>query len=137
MLSAYKDAIQQHINESCQDLEELNLILQTRNWTRLERKGAERLIQTLVEACIGIAKHWLKQQGKVLPSDAYSVLETLTELQLIPTSETEQWQKVIGMRNAIVHDYLNLDERVIKAIITQKMYLQLQTFALATSNKLK
>ncbi len=137
MLSAYKDAIQQHINESCQDLEELNRILQTRNWSRLERKGAERLIQTLVEACIGIAKHWLKQQGKVLPSDAYSVFETLTELQLIPNSETEQWQKVIGMRNAIVHDYLNLDERVIKAIITQKMYLQLQTFALATSNKLK
>ena len=126
----------QHINESCQDLEELNLILQTRNWTRLERKGAERLIQTLVEACIGIAKHWLKQQGKVLPSDAYSVLETLTELQLIPTSETEQWQKVIGMRNAIAHDYLNLDERVIKAIITQKMYLQLQDFALTTSSRL-
>lgn len=136
MLSAYKDAIQQHINESCQDLEELNRILQTRNWSRLERKGAERLIQTLVEACIGIAKHWLKQQGKVLPSDAYSVLETLTELQLIPTSETEQWQKVIGMRNAIAHDYLNLDERVIKAIITQKMYLQLQDFALTTSSRL-
>jgi len=73
----------------------------------------------------------------VLPSDAYSVFETLTELQLIPTSETEQWQKVIGMRNAIVHDYLNLDERVIKAIITQKMYLQLQDFALATSNRLE
>ncbi len=137
MLSAYKDAIQQHINESCQDLEELNQILQTRNWSRLERKGAERLIQTLVEACIGIAKHWLKQQGKVLPSDAYSVFETLTELQLIPNSETEQWQKVIGMRNAIVHDYLNLDERVIKAIITQKMYLQLQDFALTTSNRLE
>ena len=136
MLSAYKDAIQQHINESCQDLEELNRILQTRNWSRLERKGAERLIQTLVEACIGIAKHWLKQQGKVLPSDAYTVFETLTELQLIPTSETEQWQKVIGMRNAIAHDYLNLDERVIKAIITQKMYLQLQDFALTTSSRL-
>jgi len=72
-----------------------------------------------------------------LPSDAYSVFETLTELQLIPNSETEQWQKVIGMPNAIVHDYLNLDERVIKAIITQKMYLQLQDFALTTSTRFK
>lgn len=137
MLNNYVDAIQEHVNESVEDLDSLYQILQNRSWTRVERKGAERLLQILVESCIGIAKHWLKSQGKVLPSDAYSVFEKLTELQLLPPAEIQEWQRVIGMRNAIVHDYLNLDEKVIRAVVVNKMYLRLQKFALTVSDKLK
>lgn len=136
MLNTYVEAIQQHVNEAVEDLESIYAILQERSWTRVERKGAERLIQTLVEACIGISKHWLKQQNKILPVDAYSVFEKLMDLQLIPADEAKEWQRIIGMRNAIVHDYLNLDEKVIKAIIVNKMYLKLQAFALTISTKL-
>lgn len=59
------------------------------------------------------------------------------DLQLIAADEAKEWQRIIGMRNAIVHDYLNLDEKVIRAVIVNKMYLQLQTFALNISDKLK
>jgi len=137
MLNTYKDAIQQHINESIEDLEDIYDILQQRSWTRIERKGAERLLQTLVEACIGLSKHWLKQQNKVLPVDAYSVFEKLMDLQLISSDDAEEWQRIIGMRNAIVHDYLNLDEKVIKAIVVGKMYLKLESFALKICDELK
>jgi len=137
MLNTYKDAIQQHINESIEDLDDIYAILQQRSWTRIERKGAERLLQTLVEACIGLSKHWLKQQNKVLPVDAYSVFEKLMDLQLISSDDAEEWQRIIGMRNAIVHDYLNLDEKVIKAIVVGKMYLKLQSFALKICDELK
>lgn len=137
MLNTYVDAIQQHVNESTEDLDTLYAILKERSWTRVERKGAERLLQTLVEACIGISKHWLKQQNKVLPADAYSVFEKLMELQLIPAEDAQEWQRIIGMRNAIVHDYLNLDEKIIKSIVVNKMYLKLQSFALNISAKLK
>ena len=137
MLNTYVEAIQQHVNESVEDLETIYNILQERSWTRVERKGAERLLQTLVEACIGLSKHWLKQQNKVLPVDAYSVFEKLMDLQLISADEAQEWQRIIGMRNAIVHDYLNLDEKVIKTIIMNKIYLKLQTFALNISDKLK
>lgn len=137
MLNTYTQAIEQHVNESVEDLDTLYDILQQRSWTRVERKGAERLLQTLVEACIGVSKHWLKQQNKVLPTDAYAVFEKLMELQLIPYEEAPEWQRTIGMRNAIVHDYLNLDEKVIKAIVANKMYLKLQAFALNISAKLK
>ena len=136
MLSIYVDAIQQHVNESVEDLDTLHEILKQRSWTRVERKGAERLLQTLVEACIGVSKHWLKQQNKVLPTDAYSVFKKLMELQLIPAEDAQEWQRIIGMRNAIVHDYLNLDEKIIKTIVVNKIYLKLQDFALNTSAKL-
>jgi uncharacterized protein YutE (UPF0331/DUF86 family) len=137
MLNIYVDAIQQHVNESVEDLDTIHEILKQRSWTRVERKGAERLLQTLVEACIGVSKHWLKQQNKVLPTDAYSVFNKLMELQLIPTEDAQEWQRIIGMRNAIVHDYLNLDEKIIKAIVVNKMYLKLKTFALDISSQLK
>lgn len=136
MLDTYKDAIQQHINESVEDLNDIYAILQQRSWTRIERKGAERLLQILVEACIGLSKHWLKQQNKVLPVDAYSVFEKLMDLQLISPDDGLEWQRIIGMRNAIVHDYLNLDEKVIRSIITNKTYLKLQSFALKVSDEL-
>lgn len=137
MVETYVDAIQQHVNECVEDLDSIHLLLKERTWTRVERKGAERLIQILVESCIGIAKHWLKQQNKVIPSDAYSVFEKLTELQLISPDDIKEWQRIIGLRNAIVHDYLNLDEKVIKAIVVNQMYLTLKKFALNTSEKLK
>jgi len=137
MLNTYVDAIQQHINETIEDLDTLHALLKQRTWTRIERKGAERLLQTLVEACIGVAKHWLKQQNKVLPADAYAVFEKLMELQLIPAEDAQEWQRIVGMRNAIVHDYLNLDEKIIRAIVVNKMYLKLQAFALNISTKLK
>jgi len=137
MLDSYIDAVQQHVKESVEDLDSINQILKARSWTRVERKGAERLLQTLIEACIGVSKHLLKKQKKVLPSDAYSVFETLIELQQIPQEKAKQWKQIIGMRNAIVHDYLNLDEELIRSIIENKTYLELQTFAIEISNKMR
>ena len=137
MLDSYIDAIQQHVNESVEDLDSINQILKGRSWTRVERKGAERLLQTLIEACIGVSKHLLKKQNKVLPSDAYTVFEALIELQLIPQEEAKQWKQIVGMRNAIVHDYLNLDEELVRNIIENKIYLQLQKFAIEISNKMR
>ncbi len=58
------------------------------------------------------------------------------ELQLIPEEDAPEWQRIIGMRNAIVHDYLNLDKKIIKAMVVNKMYLKLQGFALDISSKL-
>ena len=81
MLEHYVDALRQHINESTEDLDSIHELLRSRSWTRIERKGAERLLQGLVEASIGVSRHWLKQQGKTVPPDAYAVFEKLIELQ--------------------------------------------------------
>jgi uncharacterized protein YutE (UPF0331/DUF86 family) len=137
MLNAYIDSMEEHINETVEDLNSLHQLLTTRAWSRVERKGAERLLQILVEGSIGLAKHFLKQQNKSLPNDAYSVFEKLTDLQLISADELLEWRKIIGLRNAIVHDYLNLDEKLIRAVITNKMYITLQSFSLDLCDKLK
>ena len=56
------------------------------------------------------------------------------DLQLISADEEKEWQRIIGMRNTIVHNYLNLDEKVIKSIINN-MYLKIQDFSLNINTK--
>jgi len=33
-------------------------------------------------------------------------------------------EKILGMRNAIDHVYLNLDEKVIRSMVENKMYIE-------------
>ncbi|WP_404358380.1 DUF86 domain-containing protein [Methylotuvimicrobium sp. KM1] len=105
----YLNSIVAHINECREDLEQLAKIASRRAFTRMERRAAERALQVLIEACIGIAKYWLKSENKHLPLDAYESFNKLAELQKISLSDLMQWRKVIGMRNALVHDYLTID----------------------------
>lgn len=128
MLEVYAESIKYHVAENIEDLEELYQILEQRNWTRIERKGAERTLQTLIESCIGVSKQWLKQKYKVIPSDAYQAILKVAEHEKSDPKQTENWRKIIGMRNAIVHDYLNLDDKIIKAVVRQKMYIELQQY---------
>ena len=130
MHKAYISAIQEHVADCIEDLDSLAEIAEHREWTRIERKAVERLLQILIEACIGAAKQWLKHQAKVVPSDARQTIQKLADYSQITHEEAEKWTKVIGMRNAIVHDYLNLDRRVLKAVVESGTYKNLQEFVL-------
>ena len=128
MLEAYVASIKEHVAECVEDLNELAKIAGQREWSRIERKAVERLLQVLIEACVGIAKQWLKHQKKVVPSDAYQAMQKLADYQQLSAEELQKWHKVIGMRNAIVHDYLNLDPRILKSVVVSKSYRDLQNF---------
>jgi len=84
-------------------------------------------MQILVEACIGIAKHLCKEKTKFSPADAYQAFERL-ETYGILTSEIK-WRRVIGLRNVLVHDYLNIDKEIVKAVIDKGLYKHLFSFA--------
>lgn len=90
-------------------------------------RAAERNLQLLIEACIGIAKQTLKSQKLNVPNEAREAFAKLKSLGL--DKSDIPWRQVVGMRNALVHDYLNLDkERIIK-VITNDHYLSLIAFA--------
>jgi uncharacterized protein YutE (UPF0331/DUF86 family) len=93
----------------------------------LLHRAAERNLQLLTEACIGIAKQRLKSLGSVVPSDARKAFEKLRSLGY--DDSDIPWNKVIGLRNALVHDYLNLDDAIVADIIRRKEYRQLLELA--------
>ncbi len=137
MLKEYLIAIEQHRRECLEDLDSLASIAVLRAFNRIERRAAERALQVLIESCIGVAKHWLKAAGKNQPLDAYENFNKLAELQKISLEELKKWRKIIGMRNALVHDYLTIDSELLQQILAERHYLFLTDFLEKASQNLQ
>lgn len=128
MENTYLLSMKAHIAEIEADLKGLTTILKERSMSRYEAKASERLIQTLVEACIGIAKHRCKQLGYPAPDNAYVAFERLSEHD-VASMKSINWKRIIGMRNALVHDYLNINPEIIEQLIRENEYSSLVAFA--------
>jgi uncharacterized protein YutE (UPF0331/DUF86 family) len=127
MDEAYRDAMREHLSQIGEELAELERSLKTPVVGVLTYRATERTIQLLIEACIGIAKQVLKARGLQVPSDARQAFVKLRSLGLDPTQA--DWNRIIGMRNALVHDYLNLQPERITEVIVNQHYKVLLEFA--------
>lgn len=127
MDNTYIFSMQEHLEEIKSDLQGLHDISNDRVLGRYEYRAAERSLQVLIEACIGIAKHWSYALNKTAPADAYSAFEKLSQLGVSDIDVTS-WKKIIGMRNALVHDYLNINPEIIRLVIKKKNFDELFAF---------
>ncbi|WP_327036949.1 type VII toxin-antitoxin system HepT family RNase toxin [Methylomarinum vadi] len=128
--------MREHLAELQSELQGLTDIINQRDLNRYEYRAAERTLQVLVEVCIGIAKHWNYALFKTAPADAYSAFAKLSQQGIECVNEIE-WRKIIGMRNALVHDYLNIEPEIIKAVIKNRAYNALFEFAAKGLNELQ
>lgn len=128
MDNPYILSMHEHLNELQSELDGLTEIISQRDLNRYEYRAAERTLQILIEACIGIAKHWNYALYKTAPADAYAAFEKLSQQGIEGINDIE-WRKIIGMRNALVHDYLNIDPQIIKALLKKAAYVGLFKFA--------
>lgn len=127
MDTAFKLAMKAQIAEIAEELAEIQTLEAEQGYLpTMAYRAAERNLQLLVEACIGIAKQTLKSLGKNTPNEARQVFEKLKaegqDHSNIP------WNKVVGMRNALVHDYLNIDRERIISVIRNNHHSELITF---------
>lgn len=128
MDDTYLLSMREHLGELKNELQGLTDIIEQRDLSRYEYRASERTLQVLIEACIGIAKHWTYALNKIAPADAYSAFEALSQ-QGIDSINDVEWRKIIGMRNALVHDYLNIKPEIIRAVIEKATYNELLVFA--------
>ena len=107
-------------------LAEVRQLLQAQHTlSKLEQSGALHAIQVLTENSIGKAKVILKSQGQTVPVSAYDAFSKLHALGYINADQLRDWTAAIGMRNRIVHEYLNVSMTVVEEIIVKQQY-QLQ-----------
>jgi len=97
----------------------------------LEQAGVLHALQVLTENAIGKAKIVIKQRQQPVPVSAYDAFAQLHRNHLIDDQAMRNWTAAIGLRNRIVHDYLNMDMRVIENLIKERQY-QLQVQFLLT-----
>jgi len=128
MDNTYIFSMQEQLERLESELNGLNAIIVQRPLNRYEYRAAERTLQLLIESCIGIAKHWSYALTKTASADAYNAFEKLTQAG-VEEVEPIKWRKIIGMRNALVHDYLNIEPEIIRVVIKQSNYQALFQFA--------
>ena len=127
-LRTYLHEVQAYAENIVSELDELGDLSETSKLSNRDFYAIERLLQIFTEACIGIAKHWVKLLNKTAPADAYQAFELLLVMGVISHQELPAWKRIIGMRNALVHDYLNVDRQIVLAVLRQRAYHQLLEF---------
>ena len=85
----------------------------------LEQRGVLHSVQLLIENAIGKAKRWIKLLNQPVPVSGYDAFELLVSNKIIQGKDLDLWKKVIGLRNAIVHEYQNLDWGAVETIIKE------------------
>ena len=88
----------------------------------LESNGVLHALQILIENGIGKAKQWLKAKGEPVPVSAYDAFATLARVGFIASDDLPVWNALVGIRNRIVHDYMNIDLGRIHALVLDGRY---------------
>lgn len=90
--------------------------------SRLEQNGILHALQVLVENAIGKAKHLLKAAGQEIPVSAYDTFVSLAAIGQIQHDQLADWNRAVGLRNRIVHDYMNIRMDVMLELVQNKQY---------------
>lgn len=118
----YIQSIKEHIDECHYQLEQIREIERTRQLTSIEFLALERVLQVLIESAISLVKQWIKSKNEPVPSDAYQGFTKLYQKGLITQEKLDEWKKIIGLRNVIVHDYLKLDHSILLQVLKNQRY---------------
>ena len=97
----------------------------------LEQNGVLHALQVLIENAIGKAKPLLKASGETVPISAYDAFAALVRNGEIEQAQLPAWNAVIGLRNRIVHDYMNIDMTKVLELISQGRHAFVTEFLLA------
>ncbi len=97
-------------------------LIKARPLSPLEEGGVLHALQVLIENAIGKAKQLLKRQNHAVPVSAYDAFKQLALEGLLPMSALPEWNAVVGLRNRIVHDYMNIDMQQLLPLIAECKY---------------
>lgn len=98
--------------------------------SQLEQNGVLHALQILIENAIGKAKQQLKAAGEPVPVSAYDAFAALIRRGEIAADQLPAWNAVVGLRNRIVHDYMNIDIQRVQQWVADNRYEFVATFLL-------
>lgn len=95
----------------------------------MQSRAAERSLQIMIENLIGRCKKILQHyDSPIIPLSGYESAEILKNVAFFEEEEFNAMRRLFGFRNAIVHDYMDLDRLIVKAIVEKQEYLLLVDF---------
>jgi uncharacterized protein YutE (UPF0331/DUF86 family) len=83
--------------------------------------SAERLLQLCIESSTDMGNHLIADMNFGHAEYSSQIPDILAENGLISSELAEVWIKMIGLRNLLVHDYLDINHATIHEIIQNRM----------------
>lgn len=78
-------------------------------------------LQTLIQACIDICTHLASDEEWELPDNAGQAFKIALRHKVISSKVSEELQNAVRLRNVIVHQYDELDEKIIEDVIQHRL----------------
>ena len=86
--------------------------------------GVKYTFVTAIEACVDAAQHVCAAQGWGPPRDNGDAVALLGTHGVLDASLAASVRRAVGFRNVLVHDYADVDDRVVEARLTDLSDLQ-------------
>ncbi|MDI7262007.1 MAG: DUF86 domain-containing protein [Thermodesulfobacteriota bacterium] len=86
-----------------------------------DKDSAERNIQKIVEAIIDLGKILIAEKRLKEPSSNREVFQILEEKGIFPSEFIPLVDKMIGMRNIIVHSYNRIDDSIVYGVLKKNL----------------
>ncbi len=86
-----------------------------------DKDSAERNLQKVVEAIIDLGKMLIANKKLKEPSNNREVFQILEEETIFPSEFISLIDKMIGMRNIIVHSYDRIDDSIVYGVLKKNL----------------
>jgi len=92
-----------------------------------DQLAVQRALQILVESVIGMSRYVADAVLDVRVGKSREGLDELRRAQLLDPQTHARLMKIVGFRNVLVHDYLNIEDDVVQALVDKGEYAFLLT----------
>jgi len=87
------------------------------------------ILQTSIQALIDMAYRLLSKMGSRPPSSYGEAPRILHKLGMLNAANADRLRRMIGLRNVLVHRYLELDRELVLTILRERRYRELLAIA--------
>ncbi|WNB74514.1 type VII toxin-antitoxin system HepT family RNase toxin [Methylomonas koyamae] len=122
---AYEQALMRHRRKMLRILDDYSQE-NANSWTERDFLAIQRALQVFIESFIGMARYFVEQKYQLSVSQSREALDELKSRGVLTSEQHGELMKIIGFRNVLVHDYLDVNDGIVQAIVTKKQYLILE-----------
>lgn len=124
---AYEQALLRHQRKMLRILDEYSRE-DADTWTERDALAIQRALQVYIESFIGMARYFVQQKYHLSVSQSREALDELKSRGDLNLQQHQALLKIIGFRNVLVHDYLDINDDIARAIIAKRLYATLENF---------
>ncbi|TAN67913.1 MAG: DUF86 domain-containing protein [Methylobacter sp.] len=123
---AYEQALLRHQRRMLRILDEYSRE-NTDTWTERDFLAIQRALQVYIESFIGMARYFVQQKYSLSVSQSREALDELKSRGDLTVQQHEELLKIVGLRNVLAHDYLEINDSIMQAVVIKKHYAIMDT----------